>query len=172
MASETITLSYRVPAQRIPRIKAGTQGSAFVASSVDLRPGDPCLLMEKITMGGGAASGVYLAPEPVSRIVDNAVTQALEAAGLDNAGEASTLHISIEITSLDFTVMVGFARCLLRGELRAAVHLVDSTTGDTVWQGVCQGVGRGGTGNLVPAVFTDLLDDFVVNLLAGPAFSA
>ena len=170
MANYTIRMNYSVKSDRIAPRSLAAARSVCLAQVLDLRKQGPCHVMKKISLSGGPATGNYLSDQPVADILYKAVTQALELAGIAKSSGEMDLSLSLEIEALDFSVMVGFAQCVLKGNIQVKVAVTEASSGKIVWEGLCEGTGRTGNGQLVHVAFTAALDDFILNLLACPGF--
>lgn len=171
MASEIINIEYKVPKGLIHQMASGSPRSVSIKEVLDLRGKDPRFIMNKLTLAGGPASGAYMAQKPVCEILNKAIFQAFELAGGKNQGKTPDLFMSAKLVSMDFAVMVGFAKCMLKGVIKMEVALTAPDTKDRVWEGTIEGVGRCGAGDLVQEVFSTALDDFILKLLSSPFFS-
>ncbi len=168
MASDTIQINYSIPTNRIQPGSFALARSVCLSETLDLRGQPPCHVMEKLPMPGRPVSGDYISQEPVADIVHRAMEQALEKAGNTKPAAEAELLLSLKILSLDFKVMVGFAQCLLRGDISVEASVKEASSGNLVWEGKLQGAGRSGTGNLVPEVFSSALDNLLISILSCP----
>ncbi len=167
MSEETVSIEYRIPRDRILHVREGGR-RIRLGSVTDARGGDPCRLMPK-NVGGGMPSGSYVTDRPVAEILARALDEALAVSGAAGAGP-DALELSATITAFEFSVMVGFARCMLRGRLAADVALKDPRTGEIVFSSFVEGNGHAGVGALVREALASTMDDFLVKLLYTPGF--
>jgi len=120
-------------------------------------------------VGGGMPSGDYGTDRPVADIVAQALAEALEITGASGSGPG-VLGLDVSLTVFEFGVMVGFARCMLRGRMVAEVTLTDPQTGGAVFSATVEGNGHAGLGALVREAFASTVDDFLLKLLITPGF--
>lgn len=166
MGNEKISIRYQVTPTRVKMPSGSGEAGITLSGVTDGRGKDPCLVMDKITLAAGLPAGSYTAQKPVAHIVLEAMSQALEMAGLTPAQDRRSLTLSGRLSALDFSVMVGFSGCALSARLAMDMTLADEATGETLWRETLEGHGRAGVGNLVHTTFCKAMDDFLTRLLA------
>ncbi|MFP4475124.1 MAG: hypothetical protein ACLFOY_06155 [Desulfatibacillaceae bacterium] len=161
MSTETIALDY-TPGRARPLPRCGGQ-SISVGAIEDARGVNPRLVMPKLKLGGGLPEGAYVCERPVARICQDALGSGLAAAGC-GTGKAD-LVLSGRLLSLEYAVMMGFSRCMLKAALTMELALTRGNDGPEVWRGTVTGNGNAGVGALVKDTFSGAMDDLVANLL-------
>ncbi len=167
MADDPITIAHRLDTGRIPKTLAGARLGVRVAPFGDSRGKDPRAVMDKINLAGSLPRGSYVADEPVAAILARAVSEALAAAGAPPAAPGAGLVLSGTLTRLHFQVTMGFAKCLLKGEISLDFTLSDSA-GKTLATFALTGNGRAADGDIAPAAFASAVLDLVQKLAAEP----
>lgn len=170
MAMNTVWGDYQIPSDIIAPGALSTAKSVSLTETKDLRKEDPCHVMKKIRQGGGPSLGAYMSDRPVADILHQAASQAFEIAGNAKSPGRAELNLCLKIQSLDFNVLVGFAQGMLKCVIQVQAVFTDASSGKVVWEGICEGAGRTGTGDLVKSAFTSALKDFIQNLSACPGF--
>ncbi len=124
--------------------------------------------MRKLRLGGSVPTGDYMAEKPVADIIKDALGQALGNHARTEPEGCPVL--GGKLTFLDFSVVMGFQKCLLKGSMEMEFSLSDGKGEQSVWEGVIQGNGGAGTGDLVETVFNGALNDILNKLLSDKAF--
>ncbi|MDI6797439.1 MAG: hypothetical protein QMD09_10860 [Desulfatibacillaceae bacterium] len=167
--SLTLDIDFVVNRSRILPV-SGSVGRKFTLGAVvDNRGKDPHLIMEKINMGGRLPRGAYLSQEPVAGIFFNALKDALLTAGFALEEKAPDLVLGASIEKLNYSVMMGFARCMLQGLMQVDLKLVNVKEQVQIWQGSFVAQAGAGTGDVVLEVFYALLDNILQKICSDKA---
>ena len=168
--SLTLDIDFNLDKSRIHPVP-GSPGRRFALGAVmDKRGKNPQLLMEKINMGGRLPRGAYLSKEPLAGIFLKALKEALTAAGFAIDEKAPELLLDASILRLDYSVMMGFARCMLQGLLDVELTLTDVKEQGQIWQGSFIAQTGAGTGDVVPEVFYALLGSVLEKICSDTSF--
>ncbi|MEW5733657.1 MAG: hypothetical protein AB1921_02320 [Thermodesulfobacteriota bacterium] len=127
--------------------------------------------MERVGQGGGLAAGTYEAARPVAEILRDAVAQALAQAGFEQGREGSGAELCARVEELGFGVMVGFARCLLKCNIKADFRLTYPGNGSAAWSAVLSATGTAATGDLISLALTGAIGELASALVRDPGFT-
>jgi hypothetical protein len=167
--SLTLDIDFNVNKSLIHPLTGGTGRKFALGDVADKRGKNPHLLMEKINMGGRLPRGAYLSKEPVADIFFNALKEALTTAGFGLDENEPDLVLGASIERLNYSVMMGFARCMLQGLLQVDLTLMDVKEQSQVWQGSFVAQAGVGTGDVVLEVFYALLDNILGKICSDKA---
>lgn len=161
-----------LPPGSVPTLSGADAAPVSVAVFDDARPCDPRFVMERKGQGGGLPAGTYQVARPVAELLRDMVLAALGQAGFSPSPEGRGAELFATVEDLSFGVLVGFARCQMKGAVTARFRLVSADGGKVLWEAGLTGNGSAGVGDLVSGALVGALRDLGAGLARDPGFTA